>query len=108
MPGGHDAEEEQQGDERPGQRPTGRVERPPRQHEAPEGAPGVAREGPEDWQQGRAEEEQRRVEGNTAYLVDHTALAYLIDRQGRLRVVFPYGAPAEGIAADVRALLAER
>jgi protein SCO1/2 len=47
------------------------------------------------------------VSGSTTYTVDHTSTAYLIDRQGRLRVIFPYGTPAAALATDVRALLAQ-
>jgi len=37
------------------------------------------------------------------YTVDHTATAFLIDAQGQLRVVYPYGTPASAFAKDVRA-----
>lgn len=36
------------------------------------------------------------------YTVDHTATAFLIDAQGRLRVVYPYGIPASAFARDAR------
>jgi len=35
----------------------------------------------------------------------HTATVMVIDRKGYLRLVFPYGTPAEDIAADLRYLL---
>jgi hypothetical protein len=34
------------------------------------------------------------------------ATSFLIDPAGRLRVVFPYGTPAEALATDIRAFLA--
>jgi protein SCO1/2 len=40
------------------------------------------------------------------YTVDHTATAFLIDAQGRLRVVYPYGIPASAFATDARAFFA--
>ncbi|MCX6067619.1 MAG: SCO family protein [Chloroflexi bacterium] len=39
------------------------------------------------------------------YLMDHTATVMAIDRQGYLRVVFPFGATAQDIAADLDYLL---
>ncbi len=42
----------------------------------------------------------------TGYLLDHTALVYLIDPEGRLRLSYPYGADPLLIAEDVRYLLA--
>lgn len=50
----------------------------------------------------------RRVEypdSATGYLMDHSALIYLIDPEGNLRVTYPYGTDPTGIAADVRHLL---
>ncbi len=48
------------------------------------------------------------VAGTSAdYLVDHTAAAYLLDGQRRLRVIYGYGTPPDVISEDVRALLAE-
>jgi protein SCO1 len=41
------------------------------------------------------------------YTVAHTATAFLIDPDGRLRVVYPYGTPADALATDVRAFLAQ-
>jgi len=45
-------------------------------------------------------------ESATGYLLDHTALVYLIDAEGRLRVSYPYGTDPALIAQDVRHLLA--
>lgn len=39
------------------------------------------------------------------YLVDHTATVTAIDRQGYVRVIFPFNTPAADIAADVEYLL---
>ena len=41
------------------------------------------------------------------YLVDHTARLYAIDKNGNLRITYPYGFPVEGIIEDVRYLLEE-
>ena len=41
----------------------------------------------------------------TGYLVDHTATVLVIDRDGHLKLVFPFGTPAEDIAADLAYLL---
>ncbi len=40
------------------------------------------------------------------YTVDHTATSFLIDAQGQLRVVYPYGVPASALARDARAFFA--
>ncbi len=51
--------------------------------------------------------EKQEVAGTSAdYLVDHTAAAYLIDRQRRLRVIYGYGTPPDVISEDVLAMLA--
>jgi protein SCO1/2 len=50
----------------------------------------------------------RRVEhpeSATGYLMDHSALTYLIDPDGNLRVTYPYGTDPAIIAADVKHLL---
>lgn len=36
------------------------------------------------------------------YVIDHTALTYLIDRQGRLVASLPHAAPAEQLQAEIR------
>ncbi len=41
----------------------------------------------------------------TGYLVDHTATLMVIDRDGRLKLVFPYGTPGPDMAADLKVLL---
>ena len=41
----------------------------------------------------------------TGYLVDHTSLIYVIDREGRLRLTYPYGFSPESIVEDVRQLI---
>ncbi len=38
-------------------------------------------------------------------LVDHSSASYLIDPDGRLRMVYSYGVPADVISADIRKLL---
>ena len=49
---------------------------------------------------------QRRAVGNS-YTVGHSSSVFLIDRQGRLRAMMPYGALAADYVHDIRALLAE-
>jgi protein SCO1/2 len=48
-----------------------------------------------------------RHEGTAAsgYLVDHTATVAVIDQNGFLRLVFPFGTPGEDIASDLSHLL---
>ena len=41
----------------------------------------------------------------TGYLVDHTATVMVIDQSGHLKLVFPFGTPAEDIAEDLEHLL---
>lgn len=48
-----------------------------------------------------------RAEGSEAtdYLVDHTASLMVIDQEGYLKLVFPYGTPADDISEDLDYLL---
>lgn len=41
----------------------------------------------------------------TGYLVDHTVSSYVLDAEGRLRVIFSYGAPTDEMAEAVRAVI---
>ncbi len=41
------------------------------------------------------------------YLVAHTTRIYVIDKEGNLRLTFPFGLPANSMTSDVRRLLAE-
>lgn len=43
----------------------------------------------------------------SGYLVDHTATVSVLDKEGRLRLLFPFDTPAEDIAADLRHMLSE-
>jgi protein SCO1/2 len=43
----------------------------------------------------------------TGYLIDHTALIYVIDTDGRLRLTYPYGTDPMAIVEDVRHLASE-
>ncbi|MCY1553629.1 hypothetical protein D9M68_901340 [compost metagenome] len=45
--------------------------------------------------------------GNT-YTMDHTALSYLFDREGHIRVVLRHEQTAGDYTADIRQLLAEK
>lgn len=49
----------------------------------------------------------KKVEAGSAsgYLVDHTARTYVIDREGRLVLTFPFEAEPQDIAADLKYLL---
>ena len=49
----------------------------------------------------------KQVPTGSSYTMDHTALSYLFDRQGRIRVVLRHEQTADDYAADIRALLAE-
>lgn len=42
---------------------------------------------------------------NGEYLIDHTATLLVIDREGRLKLVFPFGVTADEIAADLKYML---
>lgn len=48
-----------------------------------------------------------KVESSSAlgYLVEHTASTFVLDREGRLRAVLPFGLTPEQVASDLRALL---
>ena len=47
----------------------------------------------------------KKVPTGSSYTMDHTALSYLIDRQGRIRVALRHEQTADDYIADVRALL---
>ncbi len=52
--------------------------------------------------------QKRQVDANESaagYLVDHTAVIFLIDRDDNLRAIYPSDAPAADIAADVKHLV---
>jgi protein SCO1/2 len=44
---------------------------------------------------------------NGNYTVDHTARTFLVDRDGNLRLTYPFGFGVEGIVEDLQYLLAE-
>ena len=46
--------------------------------------------------------QKRAYNESGGYLIDHTATALLVDGEGFLRVVYPYGTPGTAIADDVR------
>lgn len=39
-----------------------------------------------------------------SYTVDHTATVSVLDREGYLKLVFPFGTPSEALAADIAAI----
>jgi len=47
---------------------------------------------------------QRTATPGSGYTVDHFAGTYVLDREGRVRLMVPYGAGAEVFAHDLRAL----
>lgn len=52
----------------------------------------------------------KRVEypnSSTGYLIDHTALIYVIDKEGKLRLTYPYGTDPTMITEDVQHLISE-
>jgi protein SCO1 len=48
----------------------------------------------------------KKVPTGSSYTMDHTALSYLFDRQGRIRVVLRHEQTADDYTADIRQLLA--
>jgi protein SCO1/2 len=50
--------------------------------------------------------ERRVVPGTRApYLIDHSAFVYVVDPEGRLRLMFPFGTSVDVMAHDIRLLL---
>jgi protein SCO1/2 len=50
--------------------------------------------------------EKRIVTGTSAaYLIDHSAFVYVIDRDGQLRLMFPFGTPIDDMTHDIQLLL---
>jgi protein SCO1/2 len=49
--------------------------------------------------------ERQESESALGYLVDHTATVMVVDRDGYLRLVYPYGTSAEDMAADLDYML---
>jgi protein SCO1/2 len=48
---------------------------------------------------------KRVVAGTSAaYLVDHSALIYVVDREGRLRLMFPFGTSIDDMTHDIKLL----
>jgi protein SCO1/2 len=49
---------------------------------------------------------KRIVSGTAAaYLIDHSAFVYVIDTEGRLRLMFPFGTSIDDMAHDIRLLM---
>ncbi len=49
--------------------------------------------------------ERKESESALGYLVDHTATVMVVDREGYLRMIYPYGTKFEDIAADLDYML---
>lgn len=51
----------------------------------------------------------KKIEGKTptAYVMEHSAVTYVFDTRGRVRLYAPYGTKPEAMASDVRKLLKE-
>lgn len=50
--------------------------------------------------------EKRTVAGTkAAYLIDHSAFVYVVDPEGRLRLLFPFGTSIDDMAHDLKLLL---
>jgi protein SCO1 len=49
----------------------------------------------------------QKHEGTSAsgYLVDHTATVNVLDREGRMRLVWPFGTEGDAMAADLKQML---
>ena len=50
---------------------------------------------------------KREVDSAAGYFVDHTASVAVVDKEGNIRLLYPYETPAEDITADLRILLRE-
>ncbi len=48
---------------------------------------------------------KKEVEGASGYLMDHTASVTVLDPQGRVRLIWPYGTTAEEMAEDLLHLM---
>ncbi|MCK5922131.1 MAG: SCO family protein, partial [Methylococcales bacterium] len=51
--------------------------------------------------------EINKVDGASAYLVDHTASVAVLDKRGYLRLVWPFGVGSEEVASDLKYFLRE-
>lgn len=50
--------------------------------------------------------EKRVVKGTSAaYLIDHSAFVYVVDRDGQLRLMFPFGTSIDDMTHDIRLLM---
>jgi protein SCO1/2 len=52
-------------------------------------------------------EKQKPTGTQSSYLVTHTTYTYLLDAQGRWRMVFPFRTSVESMAADIKSVLAQ-
>ncbi|MDJ0756270.1 MAG: SCO family protein [Ardenticatenaceae bacterium] len=51
--------------------------------------------------------QKQEVEGSSGYLMDHTAAVLVIDREGYLRMLYPFGVTGEDIGSDLEILVRE-
>lgn len=51
--------------------------------------------------------EKQEVESEAGYLMAHSTRIYVVDKQGHLRLTFPYGFSVGSMTSDLRLLLAE-
>lgn len=51
--------------------------------------------------------QKRDGTSESGYLVDHTASVAAVDKEGHLRLIYPFGTPGRDIAADLQHLLDE-
>ena len=57
---------------------------------------------------GAAFEKQKPAGTSASYLVAHTSFTYLLDRDGRWRMTFPFKTPVDAVARDTLRITQER
>jgi len=46
-----------------------------------------------------------KVEEGNSYTIDHSSAIYLVDKEGEVRLRYPYGFKIEGIVDDIKKLI---
>lgn len=59
------------------------------------------------WSEYGVAQEKREMNGGSDYSVDHTARVYVVDKEGNLRLTYPFGMETDAIYDDVEHLLRE-